>query len=90
MFSLWFSDLKLESGQEITNEIVSFPLEILFKYPCEGSTECSPYIKKKKKGIYLFEVWGAAGGGSLPGYGAFVSGILTIKSQQQFYFYNST
>ena len=47
----------------------------------------SEYSYSFLPGSYLFEVWGAAGGGSLPGYGAFVSGILTIKSQQQLYFY---
>ena len=95
MFSLWFSDLKLESGHEITNEIVSFPLEILFKYPCEGSTECSPYIITLEKGIYIFEVWGAQGGGPnmgissnyTGGKGGYSKGIVRLKSQETFYIY---
>ena len=35
-----------------------------------------------KSGIYLFEAWGAAGGGNNGGKGAYVSGIFTIKTEQ--------
>ena len=38
-------------------------------------------------GQYLFELWGASGGGISPGYGSFVSGILPIKEKLTLYFY---
>ena len=95
MIPLWFSDLKLESGQEITNEIEYNSTEILFKYPCEGSTECSPYIITLERGIYMFEVWGAQGGGPnmgidsnfTGGKGGYSKGIVRLKELETFYIY---
>ena len=38
-------------------------------------------------GNYLFELWGASGGGNRPGYGAYVSGILPIREKTTLYMY---
>ena len=40
-----------------------------------------------KPGIYLFELWGASGGGSLPGFGAYVSGTTSIRERTKMYIY---
>ena len=46
-----------------------------------------PYEYEFLSGYYLFELWGASGGGLNPGFGAFVSGVLTIKKKLTLYFY---
>lgn len=49
---------------------------------------CSPYTVTLSPGQYLFELWGASGG-STPdasgGKGAYVSGILSLRSKKVFY-----
>ena len=49
--------------------------------------EKKPYEYTFLPGYYLFELWGASGGGKSPGYGAFVSGILPIREKLTLYFY---
>ena len=39
------------------------------------------------RGVYLFELYGASGGGSLAGKGGFASGILTVQTVLQVYLY---
>ena len=45
---------------------------------------------KLSAGVYKFECWGASGGDDLPrvgGRGAYVSGVIHIKTQTRFYVY---
>ena len=46
-----------------------------------------PYSFVFKPGIYLFELFGASGGGSQPGFGAYVSGITSIKERTKMHIY---
>ena len=65
-------------------------------YPCGSSPNCQPISLTLSKGLYLFEAWGADGGGILPGYcdgyesggkGGYTSATLSLKSTETFYFY---
>ena len=47
----------------------------------------SPYEYSFRSGFYLFELWGADGGGSWPGCGAYVSGTLKLETRTKFYIY---
>ena len=47
----------------------------------------SPYSYYFKAGFYLFELWGASGGGSDPGYGAYVSGILKLETRTKLFIF---
>ena len=65
-----------------------------FPYPCDDSEyeECHPHTVKLLPGIYLFQAWGAQGGGinTIPvmgGKGGYASGILKINIPKTFYVY---
>ena len=47
----------------------------------------SPYEYYFRPGLYLFELWGADGGGSSPGCGAYVSGKLKLETRTKLYIY---
>ena len=47
----------------------------------------SPYEYSFRSGIYFFELWGADGGGSRPGCGAYVSGTLKLQTRTKLYIY---
>ena len=47
----------------------------------------SPYSFKFFPGRYLFELWGASGGGKNPGFGAYVSGTLYLKTAKKLHIY---
>ena len=46
-----------------------------------------PYSYTLRPGLYIFNLWGAAGGGLKPGFGAFVSGIISFPSKTNLYLY---
>ena len=49
MIPLWFSDLKLESGQEITNEILLYAAKIVKENsPMKNSSKASVIYTKRK------------------------------------------
>ena len=62
-----------------------------FYYPCESNYDCTPYQVSIKKGRYLVECWGAAGGiepfHNYESKGAYVSGILNLQEETKFFFY---
>ena len=48
--------------------------------------DCTPYIVKLFPGKYLFELWGASGGGGeYAGKGAYVCGLITLNITTKFY-----
>ena len=47
----------------------------------------SPYVYSFRSGFYHFELWGADGGGSSPGCGAYVSGTLKLETRTKLYIY---
>ena len=63
----------------------------LANYPCSSTTDCEPYDLSLRRGIYLFELWGAAGGKdhyhSDTALGAYVSGKLVLLSTHDFKVY---
>ena len=73
--------------------------KVVFNYPCGDSNECYPYEVDLIAGHYFIEVWGSQGGDArkanskedpVPntgGRGAFVSGIIELRTPQKFYFY---
>ena len=84
--------LKSESKGSL-NIIYSSDNSLGLGYPC-GSSElykCTPYIINLKRGIYLFECWGSKGSigqnNSRPGFGAYTSGIITLREKATFYIY---
>ena len=46
-----------------------------------------PYSYFFNSGFYLFELWGASGGGNDPGFGAYVSGTLKIETRTKLHIY---
>jgi hypothetical protein len=61
---------------------------LIFNYPCESPNQCTPYKLTLSRGEYLFECWGARGGGSgKVGKGAYTSGILSLTRTQNVYVY---
>ena len=63
-------------------------------YPCPGYTKCSPYVINLPKGRYIFEVWGAQGGGKntgIPcgdgGKGGYSRGTVQLENAMTFYVY---
>ena len=47
----------------------------------------SPYEYYFRSGFYLFELWGADGGGYSPGCGAYVSGTLKLQTRTKLFIY---
>ena len=47
----------------------------------------SPHVYSFRSGFYHFELWGADGGGSSPGCGAYVSGTLKLETRTKLYIY---
>ena len=47
----------------------------------------SPFVYSFRSGFYHFELWGADGGGSSPGCGAYVSGTLKLETRTKLYIY---
>ena len=67
---------------------------ITFLYPCTDSTSCSSIEIQLKRGLYLFEVFGAAGGGvefinnnRRGGYGGYSKGFYKVLSLKTFFLY---
>jgi hypothetical protein len=56
-------------------------------YPCYDNTTCAPVEKYLKKGVYLFELWGARSGNDYFGTGhargGYVSGILKLTEAKR-------
>ena len=62
--------------------------KLLKQYAYEYRDDCSPYTLSLGPGMYLFQVWGAAGGGwSNYGKGGYVEGRLTVTKLNTFYIY---
>ena len=59
-------------------------MTLLFKSFPFTST-CSPYQVELSRGKYLFELWGAQGGGVDGGKGGYTSGIISIFYPTTFY-----
>ena len=47
----------------------------------------APYQYFFESGYYLFQLWGASGGGSDPGCGAYVSGSLKLETRTKFFIF---
>ena len=63
---------------------------IIFKYPCQSKTDCSPYHLVFSPGKYHIQLWGAQGGshGNIPGgKGGYASGFLNIYRETNAYLY---
>lgn len=60
---------------------------LVFDYPCDSFSVCSPYNVTFAPGKYMFECWGAAGRGIKHGKGAYTSGVLSIASKKTLYIY---
>ena len=68
---------------------------VILKYPCPGETICSPYVLVLDQGRYLFEVWGAQGGGKNSGFpipveggkGGYSKGKFRLTEKTKFYVY---
>ena len=68
---------------------------LTLQYPCENKLECSPYVLTLKPGRYMFEVWGAQGGGNntgIPtteegGKGGYSKGKFHLQEEKTFYIY---
>ena len=68
---------------------------LILEYPCPGYTDCSPYILTLDKGRYIFEVWGAQGGGNNTGIekteqggkGGYSKGSFDLSEPKKFYIY---
>ena len=67
---------------------------VLFKYPCSDSSSCSSIEIELYRGIYLFEVFGAAGGGAeflnknrRGGYGGYSKGFYRISSSKRLFLF---
>ena len=64
----------------------SFPQKINEELELTYQTD-EPFEYQFQPGYYLFELWGASGGGLSPGFGAYVSGVLPIKESVTLYLY---
>ena len=63
---------------------------MLFKYPCQSPIKCYPIDITLNRGSYLIECYGASGGDterSIGGYGAYVSGVIKLKRETQFFLF---
>ena len=56
----------------------------------QAKNDCSPYEIHLQKGHYLFELWGASGGGNNGGKGAYVAGLITFFTKTVLYAYIGT
>ena len=67
------------------------PQSFVFRYPCHNVTECTPYKITLKPGVYKMECWGSKGvffsGAKNPGYGAYTSGVLSLRYTETLYVY---
>ena len=76
-------------------KVTVFRNMLTLQYPCENKTECSPYVLTLKPGRYMFEIWGAQGGGNntgIPtqeegGKGGYSKGKFHLKEEKTFYIY---
>ena len=92
----WYSKLELEN-KTVNGEpnLTITAHQITFGYPCEGETKCSPYVITLNPGRYIFEVWGAQGGGNntgIPstapgGKGGYSIGKTILETATTFYIY---
>ena len=58
------------------------------QYPFEYKDDCSPYVVTLPPGVYLFQAWGATGGGDINyGKGGYVEGQLFLYYHRTFYVY---
>ena len=62
---------------------------LILEYPCVVSDKCNPYYITIDRGTYLFEVYGAEGGGpnDETGKGGGIKAFFSIYSRQSFYAY---
>ena len=62
----------------------------IFDYPCDNPVDCHSIEVKLKRGKYNFECYGAAGGDAgkgKGGFGAYVSGIISLSTSHIFYLF---
>ena len=63
---------------------------MIYKYPCISPINCYPLDVTLKRGKYLIECFGASGGDSernIGGYGAFVSGIISLRKDTKLFLF---
>ena len=56
----------------------------------KANDDCSPYKIYLQRGHYMFELWGASGGGKNNGKGAYAAVLATINKNMYFYAYIGT
>ena len=67
-------------------QIERFQNRIILNYPCDTTENCTYYKSTFPPGSYKLEVWGAEGGFN-GGKGGYSSGVLTIDSPTNIYFF---
>ena len=92
----WYSQLELEDNSvKGKPKLTITPHQVTFGYPCKNETKCSPYIITLNPGRYIFEVWGAQGGGNNTGIshllyggkGGYSIGKTLLETPTTFYIY---
>ena len=92
----WYSQLELENKTVNGKPKLNISAhQVTFGYPCEGETKCSPYVLTLNPGRYIFEVWGAQGGGKntgtrfikFGGKGGYSIGKTLLETPTTFYIY---